>query len=241
MVGQGRRGDPGCPWPTAVATEDIMVTPEILTWSAWRGSPWSRALEARRPVAVRALWPHPLGEAILGCPIHAQIQGHACPVIGSRVGRVGELSRSSQRRVVQPHDAPHRDDGGGQRWPLCHRPADDARPDGLAEAVLGPQMMCLSMYYLRPPACLPRGGNGRLIEVFTPSWRAFPRSTAVMPRLRRVGAGPWCARSDARRSCRPGSTSGSCPMMSASSLRGCRPHAPAPTSLHTIDVLPDDA
>ncbi|HHX45576.1 MAG TPA: hypothetical protein GX714_16575 [Chloroflexi bacterium] len=153
MVGQGQPlGDLWLPLADGtVATEDIMVTPEILDVERLVGEPLEPgALEVHGDrFAVRAPYGRiPWVEAILGCPIHAQIQG------GSM------RAQSSVREWAEWENRPvHRSDEwfnlmmhlietmaarSGGRYAIVQPTMRG--PTDLAEAVLGPQMMCLSMY-----------------------------------------------------------------------------------------------
>jgi len=135
----------------STATHDLDLTPDMLDLERLAGPPLEAGPLERIGDAIHTRQPYvrvPWVEAVLGCPIRTTIQGG---------------SMRTRAFVISWEDWQHRDLGLSQAWlealatltqlmversggryavahTLMRGPAD------LAEAVLGPELMCLSMY-----------------------------------------------------------------------------------------------
>jgi len=134
-----------------LATEDVVLEPDMLDIERLVGDPLDPGPLEFQGDAVHVRAPYarvPWVEAILGCPIQATIKG-------------GSMRTQAFIRDWDEWEkkAPHRDDGwldllrelaallvarSGGRYSVAQTLMRG--PTDLAEAVLGPQLMCLSMY-----------------------------------------------------------------------------------------------
>lgn len=186
-----------------LAQEDLDLTPEMLDLDRLAGEPLPPGPLEFCGDQIRTQAPYarvPWVEAILGCPIRATIQGG---------------SMRSRAFVADWEDWRRRDRGRGRAWLECLLELTEllvARsggryavvqtlmrgPSDLAEAVLGPELMCLSMY--DHPRAL-TAFLEEVTEVFIETLRA---QLARIPRLEGGTVNPfglWAPGTTARTQC----------------------------------------
>jgi len=153
MAGPGQRlGDLWLPLADGtLATSDVTVTPDILDVERLVGEPLDPGpLEVRGDrLSVRAPYGRvPWVEAILGCPIRATIQGGSMRSQSSvenwEEWEQRPVHRSAAWFDLLVHLVETMANRSGGRYAIVQPTMRG--PTDLAEAVLGPELMCLSMY-----------------------------------------------------------------------------------------------